>query len=281
MSVLARAKPPRRTRAPNRRTRPPRSAWLLPGLLAWVLSSCASPLAGDPPGPTPPTPEPPDPITEPPPPEWRGDDVGIVALAGDSDIGLDGVIRVRASGVDVWGTADGFHFTHRQLAGDGDLIVRVDEIEAAHEWSKAGIMVREDLTAGARNVFLHLTESNGAILQRRAHVDGTTTDIADDGTYFRAFEARAPAWLRLERRGDLWRYGLSPISGKKHQLRLHMATLGAGICNDPFYPELLERSEREADDYARPLKLLARGLRFSDPLSGALREFESTLQLDW
>ena len=85
----------------------------------------------------------------------------------------------------------------------------------------------------------------------------------------------------LERRGDLWRYGLSPISGKKHQLRLHMATLGAGICNDPFYPELLERSEREADDYARPLKLLARGLRFSDPLSGALREFESTLQLDW
>ncbi len=85
----------------------------------------------------------------------------------------------------------------------------------------------------------------------------------------------------LERRGDLWRYGLSPISGKKHQLRLHMATLGAGICNDPFYPELLERSEREADDYARPLKLLARGLRFRDPLSGEVREFESTLQLDW
>ncbi|MBK3868527.1 pseudouridine synthase [Pseudomonas stutzeri] len=85
----------------------------------------------------------------------------------------------------------------------------------------------------------------------------------------------------LERRGDLWRYGLSPISGKKHQLRLHMATLGAGICNDPFYPELLERREREADDYARPLKLLARGLRFRDPVSGALREFESTLQLDW
>jgi len=85
----------------------------------------------------------------------------------------------------------------------------------------------------------------------------------------------------LERRGDFWRYGLSPISGKKHQLRLHMATLGAGICNDPFYPQLLERSQRDADDYARPLKLLARGLRFRDPLSGALREFESTLQLEW
>ncbi|WP_313026643.1 pseudouridine synthase [Pseudomonas lopnurensis] len=85
----------------------------------------------------------------------------------------------------------------------------------------------------------------------------------------------------LERRGELWRYGLSPISGRKHQLRLHMASLGAGICNDPFYPRLLERGERETDDYARPLKLLARGLRFRDPLSGEERAFESELQLQW
>ena len=38
----------------------------------------------------------------------------------------------------------------------------------------------------------------------------------------------------LERRDHLWRYALTPITGRKHQLRLHMATLGAGICNDPF-----------------------------------------------
>lgn len=85
----------------------------------------------------------------------------------------------------------------------------------------------------------------------------------------------------LERRGEFWRYGLSPISGKKHQLRLHMASLGAGICNDPFYPHLLERSQRERDDYSQPLKLLARGLAFDDPLSGEPRHFESQLQLDW
>src|SRR5690606_27648896 len=45
----------------------------------------------------------------------------------------------------------------------------------------------------------------------------------------------------LERRGEFWRYALFPVSGKKHQLRLHMASLGAGICGDPFYPHLLER----------------------------------------
>lgn len=85
----------------------------------------------------------------------------------------------------------------------------------------------------------------------------------------------------LEQRGELWRYALYPVTGRKHQLRLQMATLGAGICNDPFYPELLDRSRRDQDDYSRPLKLLARGLRFVDPLSGETREFESGLRLDW
>ncbi|MCY1411429.1 hypothetical protein D9M71_268160 [compost metagenome] len=60
-----------------------------------------------------------------------------------------------------------------------------------------------------------------------------------------------------------------------------MAALGAGLCNDPLYPVLLSRKEREAEDYSRPLKLLARGLEFSDPLSGELRKFESELQLQW
>lgn len=85
----------------------------------------------------------------------------------------------------------------------------------------------------------------------------------------------------LERRGELWRYALYPVTGRKHQLRLQMATLGAGICNDPFYPELIERARRDQDDYRRPLKLLARGLAFRDPLTGELRHFESRLRLDW
>ena len=82
----------------------------------------------------------------------------------------------------------------------------------------------------------------------------------------------------LEKNGDLWRYGLSPVTGKKHQLRVHMTALGASICNDPFYPQVLKDVE---DDYANPLKLLARGLRFSDPLSGVERVYESRIRLAW
>ncbi len=60
----------------------------------------------------------------------------------------------------------------------------------------------------------------------------------------------------------------------------NLAALGAGIQNDGFYPELLD-AEDSPDDYRRPLKLLARGLRFDDPLSGERRMFESGLRLDW
>jgi tRNA pseudouridine32 synthase/23S rRNA pseudouridine746 synthase len=80
----------------------------------------------------------------------------------------------------------------------------------------------------------------------------------------------------IERLDAYWRYALQPITGKKHQLRVHMAALGAPILHDPFYPDL---PEPQPDDHARPLQLLARRLSFVDPLSGEHREFVSELDL--
>jgi tRNA pseudouridine32 synthase/23S rRNA pseudouridine746 synthase len=82
----------------------------------------------------------------------------------------------------------------------------------------------------------------------------------------------------LERNGGLWRYALYPVTGKKHQLRVHMAALGAGICNDPFYPDVLKDAP---DDFDHPLKLLAKGLKFVDPLTGEQKVFSSKLTLAW
>ena len=83
-----------------------------------------------------------------------------------------------------------------------------------------------------------------------------------------------------EQRGDFCRYALYPVTGKKHQLRVHMAALGAGICNDPFYPQLKVAADA-VDDYRLPLKLLAQSLAFTDPLTGLPRHFASQLSLSW
>lgn len=99
--------------------------------------------------------------------------------------------------------------------------------------------------------------------------------------FFRMQEVAGPANSEthidvLERAGKYWRYVLRPVTGRKHQLRVHMAGLGAPILHDPFYPALAEQA---ADDHAHPLQLLAQALSFIDPLSGKLRHFRSEREL--
>ena len=72
------------------------------------------------------------------------------------------------------------------------------------------------------------------------------------------------------------RYRLEPLTGRKHQLRVHMAALGIPILNDDFYPQALPC---KADDFSRPLQLLARSIAFTDPITGQERCFSSQRQL--
>lgn len=80
----------------------------------------------------------------------------------------------------------------------------------------------------------------------------------------------------IENRGDISHYRLRPITGKKHQLRVHLAGLGMPILNDPYYPEL---QADKGDDFSLPLQLLAKSISFVDPLSGQPRHFESNREL--
>lgn len=80
----------------------------------------------------------------------------------------------------------------------------------------------------------------------------------------------------IEAQGPVWRYRLVPESGRKHQLRVHMAALGAPILGDGFYPQLQDRPQGEGEP---PLQLLAQALAFDDPLTGQRRSFRSARTL--
>lgn len=79
----------------------------------------------------------------------------------------------------------------------------------------------------------------------------------------------------IESQGRVWRYRLHPHSGRKHQLRVHMAALGAPILGDDLYPALRESPAAGLP----PLQLLAQALALVDPLSGRPRAFTSSLRL--
>ena len=72
-------------------------------------------------------------------------------------------------------------------------------------------------------------------------------------------------------------YRLTPRTGRTHQLRVHMASLGLPILGDPLYPDVLDVAP---DDFTRPLQLLAHRLEFDDPVAKVGRSFESTRSLD-
>ncbi|NML87046.1 RluA family pseudouridine synthase [Polaromonas sp.] len=76
--------------------------------------------------------------------------------------------------------------------------------------------------------------------------------------------------------GEQARYALRPVTGKKHQLRVHMNALGIPIINDRIYPPVPITLD---DDFTRPLQLLAKSIAFADPFSGQARQFDSRLSL--
>lgn len=73
------------------------------------------------------------------------------------------------------------------------------------------------------------------------------------------------------------RYRLTPRTGRTHQLRVQMASLGIPIYGDPLYPTVIDVSD---DDFGQPLQLLAQAIEFDDPLTGSWRRFVSSRRLD-
>jgi tRNA pseudouridine32 synthase / 23S rRNA pseudouridine746 synthase len=83
----------------------------------------------------------------------------------------------------------------------------------------------------------------------------------------------------IEQAGQLARYRLQPVSGKRHQLRVHMNALGLPICGDGIYPVLTAQTQQP--DYNAPLQLLAQSLSFHDPITMEPRSFQTRQTLSF
>jgi phosphatidylserine/phosphatidylglycerophosphate/cardiolipin synthase-like enzyme len=130
---------------------------------------------------------------EPLPVDWQSVDIGQVGAAGSASY-ADGSYQVTASGEDIWGASDEFHFVYRSWSGDGEVVGRVRAVSNTDQWTKAGVMMRSSLAPGATHASMFVTPGKGLAFQRRTASGGVSIHTSGgSGT--------APIWVKLQRAG--------------------------------------------------------------------------------
>ena len=140
------------------------------------------------------TPE--EPIVE----AFEGVEVGAPVSGGSTVVVENGVAYdITAGGKDISESSDQFHFAHQQRTGDFDVRVRIASLTRAHDWSKAGLMARESLSTGSRNVFIMSTPDVSGYRISSRFTDGGSTLSTGTGvvTY-------PNTWVRLRRVGNVF-----------------------------------------------------------------------------
>jgi len=149
---------------------------------------------------------------------WSSQDIGGSAAAGSAH--YDSATQtwtVQADGTGIGGTADQFYFVYKPLVGSGELVARIVSLQpAVNEWSKAGVMMRETLTAGSKYVLMVVTTNtpagnHGVSFQGRAVANGSSDDSSSGAM-------TAPYWVKLTRTGNTFAGYHSP-DGKNWTLQ--------------------------------------------------------------
>ncbi|MEJ2702985.1 MAG: discoidin domain-containing protein [Sedimentisphaerales bacterium] len=130
---------------------------------------------------------------------------GYPASMGSFVEGPAGTYTMIAGGTDIWNQADEFHFAFKQLSGTGSIVAKVESVELADVWTKAGVMIRETLEPGSKFAAVYITPTNldgtpteGCRFQARTDTDGSATS---DTAVVTAEQTTitAPYWIKLER----------------------------------------------------------------------------------
>lgn len=130
---------------------------------------------------------------------WKNQDIGDATGGSSTPLTSNGLytgqVQVAGAGTDIWGTADGFQFYFQQLVGDGTLIGRLSTMPTGGNispWAKAGLMMRNDLSAGSMNAFVSLDGTHGQRFSVRTTKNGASSRTGNDTT-------TTPYWFKLTR----------------------------------------------------------------------------------
>ena len=152
---------------------------------------------------------------------WSAQDIGSVSVAGSTALN-NGTWTVIGSGADIWNTADGCQFVSQRLTGDVQVTALVSGLTNTNGWAKAGVMIRESLTAGSRHASTFATAANGLTYQRRVTTDGASRHTAGPGS-------PAPYWVRIARLGNVVISSSSPNGTTWTEIRRETIAMSAAV----------------------------------------------------
>ena len=152
------------------------------------------------------TPTPPPPPEEPTPTaedtvcilsaDWASQDIGTPGVQGKA-CKKDDTYTVHGGGADIWGTSDNFHFLYKKMKGDVEITARMTNISQENRLTKAGLMIRRNLTPSSEHVLLSLDASATQSFQYRDAAGGSTFNKSQMNGAF-----TTPYWIKLIRRGN-------------------------------------------------------------------------------
>ena len=154
-------------------------------------------------------------------PGWQGHDIGN-ALPGGQKIKSGSAMDVYGGGQDIWGKSDQFRFVSRKVSGDFELTGTIQQLVDAHQYSKAGLMIRATTDPDSPHVLLNIFPDGAVLLAWRDEKGGGTEQKVQDTLIF-------PITLRIRRRGEMLEASYSSNEMDWKKVRVH---LSPALCHE-------------------------------------------------
>jgi len=152
---------------------------------------------------------------------WTSQDVGPTGAPGSASVS-SGTFTVHGAGADIWGASDAFQFVSQPVSGDVQIVARVVSVQNTHTYAKAGIMLRETLSAASQHVMLDVRPGGGIEFMTRP-ASAAQTQFLNGATQ------PAPAWLKLTRTGTTVAAFVSPDGSTWQALGTTKLTAGGAL----------------------------------------------------